>query len=205
MARRLPLIAAALVVLVLSGLAACSPSAPASSYAESLQVARTAKDNMLRTSAESPVPAGKRSEILPLEYYPPDEGYRVPAGLQEESRGQAVEMLTSTGQRRHMRVLGTLRFTLKGQPLQLTAFAEEGTSDDRMFVPFTDATTGTETYGAGRYLDLARSPTGIYAIDFNTAYNPYCAYNEDYDCPVPPSANRLTVLIRAGEKKPRGR
>jgi uncharacterized protein (DUF1684 family) len=88
--------------------------------------------------------------------------------------------------------------------MKLRAFAEEGSNGERLFVPFTDATTGQETYGAGRYLDLDRTSTGIYVVDFNTAYNPYCAYNPTYDCPVPPKDNRLPVPIRAGEKTPRG-
>jgi uncharacterized protein len=90
---------------------------------------------------------------------------------------------------------------VKGQPLTLGAFVEAGArSFDRLFVPFTDLTSGTETYPAGRYLDLDRTRTGIYIIDFNRAYNPYCYYNPTYDCPYPPRGNRLTVPIRAGEK-----
>ena len=73
-------------------------------------------------------------------------------------------------------------------------------SFDRLFVPFTDLTSGSETYPAGRYLDLDRNRTGIYIIDFNRAYNPYCYYNPTYDCPYPPRENRLRVPIRAGEK-----
>ena len=70
----------------------------------------------------------------------------------------------------------------------------------RLFVPFSDLTSGTETYAAGRYLDLDPTNTGLYEIDFNRAYNPYCAYNESYDCPYPPSSNRLKIPIRAGER-----
>ena len=80
---------------------------------------------------------------------------------------------------------------------------EEGTRRiETLFVPFADQTTGTETYSAGRYLDLHPTPTGIYAIDFNRAYNPYCAYNDTYECPFPPPSNRLKLAIRAGEKAP---
>jgi uncharacterized protein (DUF1684 family) len=71
---------------------------------------------------------------------------------------------------------------------------------DQLFVPFVDLTSGTETYPAGRYLDLDRTRTGIYLIDFNRAYNPYCYYNPTYDCPYPPRENRLKVPVRAGEK-----
>ena len=71
---------------------------------------------------------------------------------------------------------------------------------DHLFVPFTDLTSGTETYPAGRYLDLDRTPTGIYVIDFNRAYHPYCYYNPTFDCPYPPAENRLRIPIRAGER-----
>jgi len=184
---------------------ACNGSPAKDDYVQALLDARAAKDEMLRTAGDSPIPADKRQAELPLSYFPPDASYRVPAALKRDPQGgQLIEMLTSTGKQRATRVMGTLEFALKGQPLELAAFAEEGSNGERLFVPFTDVTTGHETYGAGRYLDLDRTPTGIYVIDFNTAYNPYCAYDPAYDCPVPPKANRLPVEIRAGEKAPRG-
>lgn len=192
-----------LLVLV-SALALGTCGGPKDDYADALLRARAAKDEMLRTASDSPVPAGKRSAELPLSYFPPDPAYRVPASLAPDPGGKVVQMLTSSGQIRPTRVMGTLEFTLHGQPMKLRAFSEEGSNGERLFVPFIDATTGQETYGAGRYLDLDRTSTGIYVIDFNTAYNPYCAYNPAYDCPVPPKENRLPVAIRAGERMPRG-
>jgi uncharacterized protein (DUF1684 family) len=193
------LLPAACLVLLGVELSGCGRS-PEESYAQALQKARIAKDEMLATADGSPVPSNRRSRVLPLVYFPPDESYRVPAALRPDPGSQVVDMLTSTGQRRPMRVMGTLEFALKGQRLKLEAFAEEGSNGERLFVPFTDLTSGRETYGAGRYLDLDRTSTGIYVIDFNTAYNPYCAYNPTYDCPVPPPQNRLPIAIRAGEK-----
>ncbi len=70
----------------------------------------------------------------------------------------------------------------------------------RLFVPFRDLTSGNETYGGGRYLDLDRTSTGLYDLDFNRAYHPYCVYNPEYDCPVPPADNRLAFAVRAGER-----
>jgi uncharacterized protein (DUF1684 family) len=99
-----------------------------------------------------------------------------------------------------MEVVGTLEFTLKGQKLAMLALTEAGTPPNRLFVPFTDTTSGTETYGAGRYLEIERSATGIYVIDFNLAFHPFCYYNSSYDCPYPPAQNRLPIPIRAGEK-----
>ena len=110
-------------------------------------------------------------------------------------------MLTSTGQRRMMQRVGKLEFSVKGSSLTLGAFVEVGAPNfDRLFVPFTDLTSGSETYPAGRYLDLDLTKTGIYVLDFNRAYNPYCYYNKTYDCPIPPRENRLQVPVRAGEK-----
>ncbi len=172
-------------------------------YTQALQKARAAKDDMLRSSSDTPVPAGKRQSLLPLRYFPPDPSYRVPAQLTPDAQGgRTIQMLTSTGKIRPTQVMGTLEFMLQGQRLKLEAYAEEGSNGERLFVPFTDATSGQETYGAGRYIDLDRTSTGIYVIDFNTAYNPYCAYNPSFDCPVPPKQNRLPIAIRAGEKAP---
>ena len=91
-----------------------------------------------------------------------------------------------------MQRIGALEFTLKGQPLKLTAFAEATDTElRRLFVPFHDLTNGTDTYPGGRYLDLDRTATGVYDLDFNRAYHPFCLFNATYDCPVPPRENRL--------------
>jgi uncharacterized protein len=195
------------VLLMLLGgfLASCgSPRADdAASYAATIIAERRAKDEALRTATDSPIPADKRGTLLPLSYFPPDDSYAVPAELRPADPNQrpTIEMPTSTGQRRAMQRVGILDFMLKGRSLHLSAFVEAGSPDvNRLFVPFTDLTTGTETYPAGRYLDLARTATGVYIIDFNKAYEPYCAYNPTYDCPYPPAENRLPIPIRAGEK-----
>ena len=101
-----------------------------------------------------------------------------------------------------MQRVGVLEFMLQGQPMTLGAFVEEGQDIVNLFVPFADLTTGLETYPAGRYLELHPTSTGFYTVDFNKAYNPYCAYNQTYDCPFPPPSNRLKLPIRAGEKAP---
>ena len=182
--------------------AACGSRPPdESGYVEGIRSARAAKDAAFRT-ADSPVPPDAREKFLPLVYFTVDPMYAVPAGFREDPPGarQRVEIQTSTHQVRQMERLGTLEFTLQGQALRLAAYREIGESADRLFVPFTDLTTGKETYQAGRFLDIARSATGIYVVDFNLAYNPYCYYNPTYDCPYPPKENRLAVAIRAGEK-----
>lgn len=172
------------------------------SYADELAAARADKDQMLRESSQSPVPPDKRATFPPLAYYPVDESYIVPAQLKPPAQdAQVIVMPTSTGEQRQMRRAGTLEFSLRGVPLKLSAFSDlESPATNRLFVPFGDLTNGKETYAGGRYLDLDPTTTGLYEIDFNKAYSPYCAYNPTYDCPYPPAENRLKVEVRAGEK-----
>jgi hypothetical protein len=100
-----------------------------------------------------------------------------------------------------MRRVGTLGFTLNGTSFRLSAFADvNAVTVDRLFVPFGDLTNGQETYQGGRFLDLERTATGLYDLDFNRAYHPFCLYNHDWECPVPPRENRLAIAIRAGER-----
>ena len=196
----------ALVALAVVPLAACSsgPSAPDDSkYIEELSAARAVKDQAFREGPDSPIPAGKRDAVLPLPYYPIDRNYAVPAVLRLAAERPVFEMLTSSGEPRRMQLVGVLEFTLHGETRSLGAFVEEGTDQvTKLFVPFADQTTGKETYSAGRYLDIYSTTTGFYTIDFNAAYNPYCAYNATFECPFPPSSNRLTTAVRAGEKAP---
>jgi uncharacterized protein (DUF1684 family) len=161
---------------------------------------RAEKDRFMRSS-ESPVPPEKRATFPPLIYYPIDAAYQVPAALTVAPGSEVLELPTSTGLRRKMRRIGTLRFTLRAQELTLTAFVDAAENDmRRLFVPFGDLTNGNETYPGGRYLDLDRTASGIYDLDFNRAYSPFCVFNAKYDCPLPPRENRLTVPIRAGER-----
>jgi len=147
-----------------------------------------------------PIPAAQQQVFLPLKYFPVDPQYAVTASFAPAPARTPVTMPTSTGLMRDMEQIGSLSFTLKGQALALGAFVEAGAPPDTLFVPFTDLTSGTETYQAGRYLELDRNATGIYVVDFNRAFHPYCYYNPSYDCPYPPLSNRLPVPIRAGEK-----
>lgn len=182
--------------------AACSsgPGDPNAGYAANLDRERAAKDAAFRRQVDQPIPADKMNELLPLKYFPADLSYVVPASFTPAAVRTPLQIPTSTGEVRAMEVVGTLEFTLKGQALSLGALVEAGTPPDRLFVPFTDLTSGTETYAAGRYLEITRTATGLYTIDFNRAFQPYCAYNHSYDCPYPPPSNRLSVAIRAGEK-----
>ena len=191
--------AAALVL----ALAACTSAPPPDTgdYVARLSAARAAKDEFFLRGSDSPVPPAQRADVIPLAYFPIDPAYDVPAALRPAADGMRLQMPTSTGQMRDMRRVGTLGFTLKGRALTLAAFVEVGAADmDHLFVPFTDLTSGTETYPGGRYLDLDRNDTNMYEIDFNRAYHPYCYFNPTFDCPLPPAENRLSIPVRAGER-----
>jgi uncharacterized protein (DUF1684 family) len=194
-----------LLIGVLLVTAGCST--PPLSYEEEIASWRTEKDAAFRSESGSPIPAAERAAFSGLVYFDVDPAFRAPAALAESaSSSQIIEMDTTAGNRERMRVIGTLEFTLNGQRLVLTAFVQETAQDTRrLFVPFGDATNRKETYGGGRYLDLMRSSTGLYDLDFNRAYNPFCVYDAAYECPIPPKENRLAVEIRAGEKMPAGK
>src|SRR5712691_8960864 len=187
------------LVLALVFASACGPRPPEpKDYAARLAADRAAKDAAFQSGSD-PVPAARHAELLPLAYFPIDPGYDVPAVLQPTDDRTVFQMPTSSGAPRDMRRVGSLEFTLKGQPLKLTTFVEVATPT-HLFVAFSDLTSGNETYPAGRYVDIDRNGTGIYEIDFNRAYNPYCYYNPTYECPYPPPENRLKIPVRAGER-----
>jgi uncharacterized protein (DUF1684 family) len=197
----LPALPALLAALVLLTSAACGGGPPDDgSYATKIAADRAAKDAAF-LAGDDPIPGPRHAEFLPLAYFPIDPEYNVGAVLKPSTDPTIVEMPTSTGGADEFRRAGTLEFSLKGQPLTLTAFVPASARTvDRLFLPFSDLTSGAETYAAGRFLDLDRTPTGIYNIDFNRAYIPYCYYNPTYECPYPPRENRLKLPIRAGER-----
>jgi len=198
---RFPPILTALVLVTIAA-AGCAPDPVAEerNFLAAVEQFRKIKDEAM-TGADSPIPPDRRRALLPLAYFPASLDYRVPAVLKPSSDRPTMEMPTSTGQLRTMMRVGRLEFTLRRQQLGLSAFIEAGTQDlSRLFVPFSDLTSGTETYPAGRYMDLDRTATGLYVVDFNRAYHPYCYYNPSYDCPYPPRENRLAIPVRAGER-----
>jgi uncharacterized protein (DUF1684 family) len=172
-------------------------------YDEQMLAARAQKDVFFRTDRDSPIPEENRAAFTGLAYYPIDPAYRVPASLSVDRTPTPViiELETSQSRRDRYRRVGTLAFTVDGVLQHLTAFADVNAATmNRLFVPFGDETNNTETYGGGRFIELDRTPTGLYDLDFNRAYHPYCVYNHTWECPVPPRENRLAIEIRAGER-----
>jgi beta-phosphoglucomutase len=158
-------------------------------YVSALQAARTAKDEAFRRQPNQPVPPDKMGEFLPLKYFPPDPAYLAPASLKTAQERVIVEMPTSTGKIRQQHRVGVLEFTLKGKALTLGAFVEAGADVNRLFVPFSDMTSGTETYSAGRYLELDSEPIHLRAyqsvlkadgidLDRKDYYERYLGYDD---------------------------
>lgn len=180
-------------------------SVDAEQYAQALVEFRRSKDEFFAGSPQSPIPHEERhGGFAGLSYFPPDVAMRVEAEVVPFQHPDVVELATSTGEIRPQLRYAELRFRLGDQALKLIGFAEPHEQHTHeLFVPFRDATSGRETYGAGRYLEIAvdHGPSGETAlIDFNVAYNPYCAYSPYYSCPVPPTENTLPVAITAGER-----
>lgn len=170
-------------------------------YADVVVADRLAKDAYFRTAADSPF---RRSDpkLLSLSYFPVDTRYRivVPRLRRPSGSDRPIVLDTSDGSRRIAQRIAFLDFELRGQRLSLTGFSTGPTPPGSLFVPFADASSGHETYGSGRYLDLEIEPNGSVVLDFNLAYHPYCAYSSAYSCPLTPAENRLPVPILAGER-----
>jgi uncharacterized protein (DUF1684 family) len=144
-----------------------------------------------------------RRAFAGLAWFPIDPAYDTVARLEAHAAPVEIVVPDATGGTQHLESPGTLAFTLLGKPTRLDA-VRDGPDDGDLLVVFRDATTGHETYGAGRFLRAQRRPDGSYAVDFNRAYSPPCAFTPYATCPLPPPQNRLGVRIPAGEKVPPG-
>lgn len=172
-------------------------------WEQDIEEARKQKDWFFGTHPQSPLPAARRNAFKGLAYYPIDLAYRFELDLHEHKGEEIIEIGDTAGQMHRLWRWGEFHFPIGGQDCTLQAYKSDR-GEERLFVPFRDETSGKETYGAGRYLDLepARHLTseGKWIVDLNEAYNPWCAYSEDYACPFVPPQNWLHVPVRAGER-----
>ena len=164
----------------------------------------TAERDSLFASELGPLPDSTRDRFDGLAYFPYDTALAFRVRVSPALQRDTIFTPTSTGEARPLVPYGVLRFEQDGRAHTLTVFKPLGPGDDRLFLPFQDLTSGAATYGGGRYLDLDETPDGVYVLDFNQAYHPYCVYNPQYSCPVPPSENRLDLAVTAGERFPSG-
>lgn len=192
----------AVAVLIISIFYAFLGSQDNSSYIKGIQKEREEKDRFMRTSPESPFPKSK-GEFKGLPYYAPDIRYRIMAELDPIPEKKMVLLSTNDGKEQRYIEYGYATFKLDGESnkLLILEIADMGPARGKLFLAFGDKTSTVETYGAGRYLDVTKTPgSSTIKLDFNLAYNPYCAYNRSYSCPLPPPENLLSIAIKAGEK-----
>ncbi|MFW6384805.1 MAG: DUF1684 domain-containing protein [Halodesulfurarchaeum sp.] len=171
-------------------------------YAEDIREQRKQKEQYFGEHPRSPIPVREREDFPGLAYFPVDEELRFELDLFEHGEKESLVVETTEGNQREYLRWGEFRFEVDGEEIALQAYKADP-HDDRLWVPFRDETNGEETYGAGRYLDLEGEHylgDGRWVLDFNQSYNPTCAYNEGYECPLIPTENWLDVRIEAGEK-----
>jgi uncharacterized protein (DUF1684 family) len=157
---------------------------------------RAEKDEFFGSHPQSPLTREQKKVFHGLQYFPENDSLRLEVKVEEFENKQSFEMQTSTGDIQIYEKFGKFRFEVDEEQAELTIYQ----SQHGFFLPFVDILAGKETYPAGRYLEPEPLPGGRFIVDFNIAYNPYCAYNEMWSCPITPAENRLKVAIRAGEK-----
>jgi len=176
-----------------------------SEWKAAIEKERKIKDRFFRSRYPgSPIPFEERAEFKGLNYFPPDPVYRFELELHEHEEKKLVKIAYTKGREQDFLRWGEFRFKFGNKEQAIQAY-KSATEKERLFIPFSDATSGQETYGGGRYLDLEpdkdQTADGKWILDFNRAYNPWCVYSKDYTCPIVPSENWLEVPIKAGEKK----
>jgi len=169
-----------------------------------IQQHRHEKDHYFSTNKNSPFTEKQQSQFSGLSYYPVDLEYRVQAKLQRYDAKDTIAIQTTTNRKQYYYLWGEFQFQIHDRPETLVVYKPLEISDNHtpyFFVPFYDPTNGESTYGGGRYLDIPIRNSDIYTLDFNLAYNPYCAYDHSrWSCPIPPLENRLDIPVKAGEK-----
>ena len=170
-------------------------------YRNAIERKRANIGYFMANSPQSPIPDEERVGLVQLDYYDVDPSFKTSAYLERIPGEEIIEVPTSADTFDRFVRYATLRFTLRGKEFTLEVWRPiEGKVSNRLFAAFTDQTSGGETYGGGRYLDLYESDDSQVTLDFNLAYNPYCVYDPSYVCPLAPPGNRLDIEILAGEK-----
>ncbi|MCB2378699.1 DUF1684 domain-containing protein [Hymenobacter sp. BT635] len=199
------LIMALVLAVVMPGRAQNATRLTPPAHAQEVLAFQQELDAEYRDPARTPLLAEARPGFMGLPFFPADYRYYVEATFVRDSTSAPFKMKTTGLRVPDYRKYGELHFTLNGKKLRLNVYQSldlmrKPGYEDYLFVPFTDPTNGHDTYGGGRYLDFRIPQSRTVLLDFNRAYNPYCAYDASgkYSCPVPPPENRLPVAIRAG-------
>jgi uncharacterized protein len=193
-------LAVAIIGIIYYSLNDAKPSA--SAYFAQLNKFRRDKNQAFRQGENSPLETQQKTQFDSLKYYPGDRTLAVAVTFTRNAKPDTTLLPMSDNKTEKYLRWGVAKFDINNAPQQLLLFLKANGTDSTLFVPFTDLTNGHDTYGGGRYLDapIPRLDETALTLDFNRAYNPYCAYNNAYSCPVPPAENRLQVAIAAGEK-----
>ena len=157
---------------------------------------RAEKDEFFGHHPQSPLTREQKQDFKGLNYFPENDALRLDVEVDLLNDPQPVMMQTSTGGVQEYLRYGKFKFQVDGKDVELTIYQ----ANYGFFLPFVDSLAGKETYPAGRYLEPEPLPGNHFLVDFNIAYNPYCAYNDAWSCPITPAENRLKVPIEAGEK-----
>ena len=163
---------------------------------QNLKTFRAEKDDFYARHHQSPLTPAQKRDFKGLDYFPENTALRLEGNVETSQISETIMIDTTGGQPQTYQRFGRFKFLLDGQSAELTIYKNQ----HGYFLPFVDNLAGKETYPAGRYLEPEKLPNGKFLVDFNLAYNPYCAYNEKWSCPITPAENRLKVSIRAGEK-----
>ncbi len=163
---------------------------------QTLKTFRAEKDNFYARHPQSPLTPAQKRDFKGLDYFPENTALRLEVDVETLQTLENITIDTTGGQPQTYQRFGKFKFVVDGQPAELTIYKNQ----NGYFLPFVDNLAGKETYPAGRYLEPEKLPNGKFLIDFNLAYNPYCAYNEKWSCPITPAENRLKASVRAGEK-----
>lgn len=172
-------------------------------YVNRIQKMREEKDNNMRTASDSPFARDSTQTFQGLKYYPVDAAYRIQARLTKIEQPKTISLPTSDNKEKSYLEYAYAEFELQGisGKLLILEIMDMGPYRGTLFLAFADQTSAAETYGAGRYLDIKKVPGSTSVLlDFNEAYNPYCAYNDNFSCPFPPKENILNIRVEAGEK-----
>jgi len=163
---------------------------------------------VFKDASKSPLKNKDLKSFKGLDFFPVDSSYIIIASIKKTPDTSFLGMATNTEEKSYYRKFGILTFILKDKEMQLTLYesleeSENPVFEDYLFLPFTDETSGSDSYGGGRYMDVFKSKintNGTLELNFNNTYNPYCAYNDDYSCPLTPRDNHLSMEILAGVK-----
>ncbi|MEK7728114.1 MAG: DUF1684 domain-containing protein [candidate division KSB1 bacterium] len=193
------------VIIIFAALLGCAEqNADALAHRAELEEQRHAKNQHFKHDPTSPLPDSAKTSFSGLHYFSIAFEYRFTGPIEKYAAPETLALATSDGRVKKALRYGRFAFTFEGQPQALEVYRLLTLSPkyaDYLFIPFTDMTSGEESYAGGRYLDLIEQKENDYVIDFNLAYNPSCAYGrKDFSCPIPPRNNDLALRIAAGEK-----